>query len=349
MTDAAAPRRATIRDVARFAGVSKRAVTRVTRGIPEVRPETEARIQAAIASLGYAPDPQAQALALGRSRLIGMPFDNPNPAYVINVQQGVLDQLEGTSHELAVCACDHDSPRLLDELKSFAERLKLFGMVLIPPFSDDERIPRLLTSIGCPYVRIASTPSEAAGRTILGQDRLGARAAGRHLLELGHSRIALIAGPGRFASSAQRQAGLEDALAERGLRLAASYLFVGAYTFESGEAAAERLLTLDPPPTAVFASNDEMAAGFLSGARRLGLTAPHDFSLVGFDDLAIARLTSPPLTTVRMPSRDFGRRAAELLVGDNRPDSPASATADPAPTLIRRGSCTRLSAALTNP
>ena len=336
MTEAASGRRATIRDVARSAGVSKRAVTRVTRGVPEVRPETQARIQAAIARLGYAPDPQAQALALGRSRLIGMPFDNPNPAYVINVQQGVLEQLQGSSHELAVCACDHASPRLLDELKSFAQRLKLFGMVLIPPFSDDARIPKLLTSIGCPSVRIASTPSEAADRTILGQDRMGARAAGRHLLELGHRRIALVSGPSRFGSSGQRRAGLEDALAERGLRLDPGYAFPGAYTFESGEAAADALLALTPPPTAVFCGNDEMAAGFLLGARRRGLTAPRNFSIVGFDDLAIARVTSPPLTTVRMPTREFGRLAARLLTAA---DDRTSAAADLAPTLVSRGSC----------
>lgn len=331
----AGAKRATIADVARFAGVSKRAVTRVTLGVAEVRAETRARIEDAIARLRYAPDPQAQALALGRSRLIGMPFDNPNPDYVINVQQGVLDHLQGSSHELVVCACDHDSPHLLDELRSFAVRLKLFGMVLIPPFSDDERIPRLLDTLGCPYVRIASTPSQAADRTILGQDRVGARAAGRLLLELGHRRIALVSGPSRFASTGQRRAGLEDALAERGLCLEPRYAIAGAYTFESGAAAAEVLLTMTPRPTAVFASNDEMAAGFISQAHRQDLSAPRDFSIVGFDDLGIARLTSPPLTTVRMPTRAFGLQAARLLVGGDG----APAEDELAPSLIPRESC----------
>jgi LacI family transcriptional regulator len=326
--------RATIHDVARAAGVSSRAVTRVTRGLNEVRPELKSRIEAAIARLGYAPNPDAQTLTLGRSQRIGLLLDNPNPDYVMRVQAGILEGLRGSGYELVVHACEAGSAGLLDDLQGFAQRLKLHGLVLIPPFSDDPRIPPLLDAVGCVYVRIASTPAADPARTVRGEDRAGARMATRRLLALGHRRIALIAGPDSFASSRERRAGFEDALSERGVTLADAYVFSGGYTFESGIAAGEALLSLGAPPTAVFASNDEMAAGFLQAAHRRGLTAPDDFSLIGFDDLGIASVTSPPLSTVRMPTREFGRRAARLLTpgGD-------AGEGDLYPSLIVRGSC----------
>ena len=157
----------------------------------------------------------------------------------------------------------------------------------------------------------------------------------RHLLALGHRRLALIAGPPGFGSSVVRRAGFEDALAEWGLSADDAQVVIGAYTFESGAAAAEQLFSRADPPTGVFASNDEMAAGFLLAAQRRGLTAPADFSLVGFDDLTIARMTSPALTTVRMPTREFGREAARLLVTGAAP-SPSHL---PEPRLVIRQSC----------
>jgi LacI family transcriptional regulator len=338
MAKAAPGRRATIHDVARAAGVSSRAVTRVTRGLNEVRPETRRRIEAAIASLGYAPSPDAQTLTLGRSRRLGLLLGNPNPDYVMRVQAGVLEGLAGSGYELVIHASEAGDAALLDEVQGFVQRLKLFGLVLIPPFSDDPRLPALLDGLGCAHVRIASTAGLDPERTVRGEDRVGARMATRRLLGLGHRRIALVAGPDRFGSSRERRAGFEDALAERGLELAPEHVFIGGYTFASGQAAAEALFSLPEPPTAIFASNDEMAAGVLHGAHRRGLAAPDDFSLMGFDDLAIARVTTPPLSTVRMPTRAFGRCAARRLLSlagvEVEAEEPALA-----PALVLRGSC----------
>jgi len=334
MTKAAPGKRATIHDVARVAGVSSRAVTRVTRGLNhQVRAEVRSRIEEAIAHLDYRPSPDAQTLTLGRSQRIGLLFDNPNPDYVIRIQGGILEGLRGSGYQLVVHACQAGHPGLLDDLRAFATRLKLHGVVLIPPFSDDARIPPLLDALGCEHVRIASTPAADPARTVRGEDRAGARMATRRLLALGHRRVALIAGPGGFASSRERRAGFEDALHERGLPDGQMLVFTGGYTFESGQAAAEDLLSRAEPPTAVFASNDEMAAGFLQVAHRRGVTAPGDISVIGFDDLMIAQVTSPPLTTVRMPTHDFGRRAAQLLITDETSDDALE------PQLVVRGSC----------
>src|SRR6185503_9457480 len=149
-------KRPTINDIARLSGVSKKTVSRVINASPNVQKETRERIQAVIAERGYAPDPQARGLAFRRSFLIGMVYDNPNPQYVVNMQLGLLDGLRGTGFELVVHPCDRSSPSFLADIQSFIERQKLYGVVLTPSVSEDERVATLLEEIGCEYVRVAS-------------------------------------------------------------------------------------------------------------------------------------------------------------------------------------------------
>jgi LacI family transcriptional regulator len=330
-------RRATIHDVARHAGVSSRAVTRVTRGLfTEVNAEVRRRIEAAIADLRYEPTPDAQTLSLGRSRRVALLIDNPNPEYVMRVQEGVLAGLRGSDHTLLVHACPAHAPDLLDRLENLVGHLKLFGVILVPPFSDDPRLPVRLEALGCRHVRLAATPSSRPEQTVRNEDRLGARLAGRRLLALGHRRLAMICGPDSFASSRERRAGFEDALAEYGLNPADALFAPGGYTFESGQQAAELVLSLERPPTGVFASNDEMAVGVLHTALRRGLSVPADVSVIGFDDLSIARLTHPSLSTVRMPIYEAAALAARRLVGAS---GEAHEIPLRAPELVVRGSC----------
>lgn len=334
-------KRATIHDVARHAGVSSRAVTRVTRGLlAEVNAEVRLRIEAAIADLRYQPSPDAQTLSLGRSRRVALLIDNPNPEYVMRVQEGLLAGLRGSDHTLLVHACPAQAPDLLNRLNDLVGRLKLFGVILIPPFSDDPRLPARLEALGCRYVRLAATPSSRPAQTVHNEDRLGARLAGQRLLALKHRRLAMICGPDSFASSRERRAGFEDALAEYGISPAEVLFVPGGYTFASGQLAAESLLSLERPPTGVFASNDEMAAGVLHAALRRGLSIPGALSLIGFDDLSIARLTHPPLSTVRMPIYEAAALAARRLVAATgaAPEAPIRA-----PELIVRGSCAPVS------
>jgi LacI family transcriptional regulator len=333
-------RRATIHDVARHAGVSSRAVTRVTGGrLAEVNADVRRRIETVIADLQYQPSPDAQTLSLGRSRRVALLIDNPNPEYVMRVQAGVLAGLRGSDHTLLVHACPAGAPDLADRLQTLVGRLKLFGLVLIPPFSDDPRLPARLEALGCRYIRLAATAASRPAQTVHNEDRLGARLAGRRLLSLKHRRLAMICGPDSFASSHERRAGFEDALAEYGLGPSAAIFAPGAYSFASGQLAAESLLSLERPPTGVFASNDEMAAGFLHTALRRGLSIPDDVSLVGFDDLSIARFTQPPLSTVRMPIYEAAALAARRLVAGSE-DAPGDPI--PEPELIVRSSCAPL-------
>ena len=308
-------KRATINDIARLAGVSKKTVSRVINQSPFVRDETRERIEAVIAEWGYAPDPQARGLAFRRSFLIGMIYDNPNPQYVVNMQLGLLDGMRGSGFELVVHPCNRASPTFLTDVRSFVERQKLFGVVLPPSVSEDERVAKLLNEIGCAYIRIASVELDKPEHMIVGHDRMGGAAMGAHLIELGHTQIGYISGLSSFRSSHERRGGFEDALATAGLSLDENYVVEGAYTFESGLAAGEALLAKTPRPTAIFAGNDEMAAGVLQAARRAGLDVPRDLTVVGFDDFQIAQAVWPPLTTIHIPTREVGRMAAEKLIG----------------------------------
>jgi LacI family transcriptional regulator len=338
--DAASPglkRRATINDIARLARVSKKTVSRVINRSPLVREDTRARIEAVIAEHGYSPDPQARGLAFRRSFLIGLVYDNPTPQYVVNMQLGLLDGLRGTGFELVVHPCDRASPSFLADLRGFIERQKLAGVVLTPSVSEDERAAELLAEIGCDYIRIASVELDAPERMIVSHDREGAAAAGHRLAELGHKRVAFISGPPTFRSSHERREGFRLALEQHGVPLDAAYVREGAYTFESGIDAAESLLAMRPPPTAIFAGNDEMAAGVLQVALRSGLSVPRQVSVIGFDDFQIASRLWPPLTTVRAPTRLTGQLAAQKLLGENAGEGVD--TDEFRPVLVVRGSC----------
>jgi LacI family transcriptional regulator len=234
---------------------------------------------------------------------------------VVNMQVGLLDGMRGTGFELLVHPCDRASPTFLADLRSFAERQRLYGVVLTPSVSEDERVAPLMADIGCEYVRVASVAVDEPRRMIETRDRLGGEAAAHHLADLGHRRVAFISGPPSFRSSRERREGFEAGLQARGLTLEAAYTGQGAYTFESGIECAQALLALSPRPTAVFAGNDEMAAGVLQAARQMAVRVPEDLSVVGFDDFEIARRLWPSLTTVRTPTREIGRLAAERLIG----------------------------------
>jgi LacI family transcriptional regulator len=329
----------TINDVARLAGVSKKTVSRVINQSPFVKDATREKINAIIAEIGFSPDPQARGLAFRRSFLIGLVYDNPNPQYVVNMQLGMLDAMRGSGYELVVHPCNRGNQTFLTDFRRFIERQKLSGVVLTPSVSEDDRVKAVLDEVGCAYIRIASVPVDEPAHMIVSNDRLGGRAAARHLAELGHKHIGFISGPTSFRSSHERRGGFEEELKDRGLKLPNDYVMQGAYTFETGISCAAELLKRSPRPTAIFASNDEMAAGVLHAIRRAGLKCPEDVSVVGFDDFQIASSVWPPLTTVRTPTREIGRMAAEKLIGlDAAEDHTREAAPATSPALVVRDS-----------
>jgi LacI family transcriptional regulator len=329
----------TINDIARIAGVSKKTVSRVINDSPLLTGETRDKVKAVIAELGYVPNPQARALALGRNFLIGLVHDNPNAQMILNMQQGILEGLRGTEFAMVVQPVNRSSPSLIDDMREFIVRQRLYGIVILPPISENDAVAQMCVETGCRYVRMGSAILDKSEHMVASNDRVAVQEATRFLIEQGHKRIAIVTGPQGFRSATERLAGFEDALAEAGIKLPRSHRAEGEYTFESGLAATEQLLDLSPRPTAIFASNDEMAAAVLYAARLRGIAVPDELSILGFDDTPVASRVWPSLTTVRWPIVAMGRSAAHKLIAGavgeiDLDDEPSEFLSN----LIRRGS-----------
>ena len=331
--------KATINDVARLAGVSKKTVSRVINRSPLLNDETRRRVLQVIGDLGYVPNPQARALALRNNFLIGLIHDNPNAQMVLNVQQGILEALQGTDYAMVVRPVDRGSSTLVDDARHFIERQRPYGVVILPPLSENDAIARLCDELGCRYVRMGSAELDDPDHMVVSNDREAVADAGQYLIPQGHRMIGLIVGPHGFRSATARRLGFEDALTAAGIKLPRSLIAEGNYTFESGISAAEKLLDLSPRPTAIFASNDEMAAGVVHAARTRDISVPDDLSVVGFDDTPIAGHIWPPLTTVRWPIVSMARAAAlKLLASQGDADEEVSEPSLFLSRLVKRAS-----------
>jgi LacI family transcriptional regulator len=329
---------ATINDIARLAGVSKKTVSRVINRSPLVHEETREKVLALMRDQGYVPDPQARGLAFRRSFLIGLVYDNPNAQYIVNIQNGALDTLRGSGFELVVHPCDSKSADFVAGVRHFVSQLKLHGVILLPPVSEDAALAAALKEVGCRYVRIASVRLDEPEHLVVSNDRDAAAEVADYLESLGHRDIGLITGPRNYRSTVERSEGFVQALSKRGIAMPRGRIEEGGYTFESGVASAERLLAQSPRPTAIFACNDEMAAGTYKAAYRLGLKIPEQLSVIGFDDSPLASRIWPPLTTVRLPIREMGRNAAVMMISD-RDSNDLRQHSVVSPHLVTRDSC----------
>ena len=327
----------TINDIARLSGVSKKTVSRIINNSPLVRKDTRDKVEALMREVGYAPDPLARGLAFRRSFLIGMVYDNPTAQYVVDMQYGALDALRGSSFELVVHPCDSRSADYIEGVRRFAQQHKLHGVILVPRASEDQALVEMLKDIDCRYVRIAAVPMDESSQMVITHDRDGAAEAADYLLSLGHRDVALITGPAAYRSTLERTAGFLDALRKRGITVPDDRVVEAGYTFESGLAAAEKLLLGDSRPSAIFTGNDEMAAGVYKVALRAGISIPRELSVIGYDDSSLASRLSPSLTSVRRNTRDTGRTAAAMLLQPEGQGALPSASVRP--HVVVRDSC----------
>ena len=306
--------RVTIKDVSRASGVSIKTVSRVLNNERYVGAETRAKVRAAVAELKFRPSTAARSLAGRRSYQIALICDNPSPYYVYEMQSGVRDRCAEDGVRMIAQPYDRTSDRLLDEIENLIDATHVDGLILTPPICDHPAVLDLLARRGVRYVRVSpGTAIEIAPAAFL--DNVAAAAAmTAHLLSLGHERVGFIAGHPGYPSSAQRLYGHTQALGAAGIAFDPELVREGEYDFASGAAAAEGLLDLPRPPTAIFAASDDMAAGALAAAHRRGLSVPSQLSVAGFDDTALAGYVWPPLTTIRQPTRDMAYQAADLLL-----------------------------------
>ena len=302
----------TVHDVALHAGVSAMTVSRVVNGERNVRDVTRARVEAAISALSYAPNPAAQSLAGADRVRIGLLYSNPSAAYLSEFLVGGLEGVSRSNVGLVVEKCEPGSDEIAAAERLIADRVD--GIVLPPPLCDSQALIALLAERDLPAVAVASG-RPAPGLAAVGIDfRAAARDMTRHLLALGHVRIGFIIGHPNQTVSAERLEGYREALAEAGIAHDSRLETPGLFSYRSGLDATERLLALEPKPTAIFASNDDMAAAAIAVAHRHRLDLPRELTVVGFDDTAPAITVWPELTTVRQPIAAMSREAVGLLV-----------------------------------
>ncbi|MBB3035039.1 LacI family DNA-binding transcriptional regulator [Alteriqipengyuania lutimaris] len=325
----------TINDVARIAGVSKKTVSRVINRSPLLKEATQKKVQKVIADLGYIPNPQARALALRRNFLLGLLHDNPNAQTVLNFQEGVLDAIRDTEFALVVRPVDRHSPDMLEDIRSFLELQRLYGVLLLPPISENDDLAKLCRDMGCGYVRMGSAALDEAEHLVQSNDREMVESVIDYLVGIGHRRIAIIEGPAGFRSAAERRDGFLAAMKRHGLEVPAAAIARGTYRFNSGIEAATQLLASDASISAIFASNDEMAAGAYHAARERGIKVPDQLSIIGFDNSPIAAHIWPPMTTVGWPIREMAKAAALKLIA---PDSEEALPSTFPASLVTRDS-----------
>ncbi|MCR5878626.1 LacI family DNA-binding transcriptional regulator [Phenylobacterium sp. J367] len=306
----------TIHDVARRAGVSPMTVSRVINGEKNVREATREAVNAAIRDLNYQPNPAARSLAGADLIRLGLLYSNPSAAYLSEFLVGGLDQCSRANIQLIVEKCDVEGAE-----KAAAEKLVasgIDGLILPPPLCDSEAIVKVLAASKVPAVAVATgqPPPDAAAVRI--DDFAAAQAMTRYILSLGHRRIGFIKGHPNQTASGQRLEGYLAALAEAGVAADQDLIVQGYFTYRSGLEAAEALLALPEPPTAIFASNDDMAAATVAVAHRRHLDVPGDLTVCGYDDTALATTIWPELTTIRQPVADMSREAVNLLVEEIR-------------------------------
>jgi LacI family transcriptional regulator len=309
---------ATIVDVARLAGVSIKTVSRVVNQEPGVHEHTRAQVMKAVEALRYRPQQSARSLAGGRSFLIGLLYYDPSAAFVGSVQQGATLRCRELGCHLVVESLHNDAPDLKQQVERMVMALRPDGMILAPPLCDNADVLAALSETGTPCVQMSPARDTPGLPSLRMDDRAAAAELTRRLIERGHRRIAFVQGPPEQSASALRLRGYREAMAGAGLEVDPAWIRAGDFRFESGRAAAQALLALEPRPTAVFASNDDMALGVLAAAQAQGLRLPQALSVVGFDDAPAAELVWPALTTVRQPIAAMARLAVDLIVQARR-------------------------------
>ena len=307
----------TIDDVAAHAGVSPMTVSRVINGHAGVREGNRDRVMRSVQELDYRPNPAASALAAAQHTCIALIYTNPSSSYLRELLVGALRGSTRSAAQLVIASWDE----LDGQARRQAARqlsITVSGVILPPPLCETKDIVDVFVDAGIPVVSIASSHFSDQVSCVRIDDCQASRDVMSHLLAHGHTRIGYIKGDPNQTASAHRWQGYRDALADAGIDYDPSLVQPGYFTYRSGLDAAERLLALDQRPSAIFASNDDMASAVVSVAHRRGLEVPGDLSVVGFDDTSAATMVWPELTTLHQPVADMADSAVDILLREIR-------------------------------
>jgi LacI family transcriptional regulator len=329
-----------MKDVARFAGVSPKTVSRVMNNEPSVKEAKRMRVLKAIAELSYRPNLSARSLRGAKSYAIGLVYDNPNPHYIIALQDGALSVCRKLGFGLQVHPCDSKAPKLALELCDVVHRANLAGLILAPPMSEQPELIRFLAKANIHFVRILSALEDPDDGypCVYVNDRAAAYAITVHLIKLGHTRIGFLWGGKKQSSSMERYQGYATALRDHGIAVDKKLAVEGDYRFEDGFRGARKLLALKERPTAIFGSNDEIAAGALAAAKSVGINVPDDLSISGFEDSPFSRQSWPALTTAHQEMDQVAQYATQLLIAQLDDDAASMHNKGFSPVLVSRDS-----------
>jgi len=304
----------TIKDVSKDAKVSIKTVSRVINNEANVAEETKKRVLLSVDKLGFRPNKSAQSLRSKRSFIIALLYDNPNKSYLADIQSGIFKACKLTGYNLVVQECDYKSPELNDTILEFVEDLKIDGLILTPPLSDMDDFLQDLDKHQIDYAVIAPSTKKTESLYVSSNDYEAAYKLTSEIIKHGHKDIGFIKGHPKHSASNLRFNGFIDAIKIHGFDVNDAWIKQGNFSFKSGFDAGVEIFHSDRIPTAIFASNDSMAAGIMKSAHMKGLKIPDDVSLAGFDDSPIADEIWPALTTVKQPVEKMAHHAAKILM-----------------------------------
>jgi LacI family transcriptional regulator len=306
--------RANIRDVAAHAGVAVKTVSRVLNGHPYVSAETRARVEDAVRALDFRPSIAARILSGSKSNQIALIYDNHSPYYMAQIQMGCWERCQQDRIRLLAQPVDVADPLIGDQIRGLVSETHVDGIVLSSPVTDCEPVLRALEAMDVPFVRISPGTNHALTSSVFMDDAQAADDMTTHMINLGHRRIGFIKGHPNHMASEDRFYGYRRALDRAGIGFEPALVASGAFDFDSGVAAGRYFLDLPVPPTAIFAANDDMAAGVLAMAHDRNMDLPGQLSVGGFDDTVLARSVWPPLTTIHQPMIELARTATDILI-----------------------------------
>ncbi len=305
-----------ITDVALKAGVSMKTVSRVLNNEPNVTAKTRDKVKLAVKELRYRPNLAARGLAGSRSYLIALLYGNPSSDYIAAIQSGATQICRQKGYHLMVEPLDMSDGDLGADLEMLLGRLPVDGVILTPPLTDSEPLMAVLRAANIAFIRLGHVKATGRAPNIIMDDRAACFEITNHLIDMGHEKIGFIKGDPRHSASLLRFLGYCQAMEKAGLEIDMDNVAEGDYSFAAGQKCAKAILGRPAAhrPTAILASNDNMAAAVYSVAGQLDLSVPDDISICGFDDMVMASVLWPPLTTIGQPVREMGARAAMMLI-----------------------------------
>ena len=331
----------TIEDIAKVAGVSIKTVSRVFNHEPNVRETTRDKVLEAAKKLKYRPNVAARGLASNKSYVIVHFHDNPNSDYLERIHQGIHKVCRANGYFAVMeplVKGKSAKPKYSQQVQNYIMEFAIDGIILSPPLCDDKALIANLEASSIPYVRLSPYYKPNLTSHTFVDDKAAAKLMTQHLVDLGHRNIAFISGHPHHGASKARRKGFLKILEQAKIDLELCPIVQGDFSFHSGYKACEQLLKLKHRPSAIFAANDDMAAGAMVAALKAGLDIPGDLSIVGFDGSRVGEIMWPPLTTIRQPIRGLAEQAADLLLKHIRePNRTASKEQLPV-SLISRGS-----------